>query len=117
MLGSVINGRRRGGERCRDIERRPNLDHSTQTRNSENVHFQREPFQSTMAVDHSAGGVLQVDDWIAQETNRSRKPLVKATLSPPPLLELESFDGDHTCWTKFSAWFKALIQDVVDLDY
>ena len=45
-----------------EIERRTNLDHSTQTRKSANVHFQRQPFQSSMTADRSTAVTPQVDD-------------------------------------------------------
>lgn len=69
LAGSVINpdenmeGREREvNEIVREIEIRRNLDHSTQTRSSENVHFQRQPLQKLATADGSAAVTSHVGD-------------------------------------------------------
>ena len=72
-VGSVVNLEEDAEERDRDAEEvvreiqgQTNLDHRTQTRNSDNVHFQIQPFQSTMATDRSTTVTPQDDGWIGQ---------------------------------------------------
>ena len=105
---------REAEEVVREIQGRTNLDYSTQTRNSNYVHFQRQPFQSTMTADQSTTVTPQDDGWIGQTAIQDKRTTAKATL---PALKLEPFNGDHTRWSEFAAGFKALVYDVMDADY
>ena len=105
---------REAEEVVREIQGRTNLDYSTQTRNSNYVHFQRQPFQSTMTADRSTTVTPQDDCWIGLAATQDKRTIGKATL---PALKLERFNGDHTRWSEFVAVFKALVHDVVDADY
>ena len=101
--GSVVNLEEEAEERdgeaekvVRKIQGRTNLNHRTQTRNSDDVccvYFLRQPFQSTMATDRSTTVTPQDDSWIGQAATQDRRTIAKATL---PALKLEPFNGDHT---------------------
>ena len=81
VAGSLINPEedqeraRAAEEDAGDIETGTNLDHSTQTRASENVRFQRAPFQSTMASERTTTPP-KFGDWLHETTvsPRSEKP-------------------------------------------
>ena len=106
--------RKEAEQSVREIETRRNLDHSTQAGTSENVHDQRQSFQSSPTADWSTAVVPHTDDWISRASTQRRRPLVKASLPP---LKLDPFNGDHTRWSEFSAGFKAIVHDVVESDY
>ena len=86
---------------------RTQLEKSTRTKTSENVHFRREPFQSTMTTTETP----QAEDWIDQRTVQPRRPQIPSHL---PALKLAPFEREYT---KFLEGFKTLIHDQVRSDY
>ena len=90
------------------------LENNTQTNTAGNVNFGMELFQSSLPAETSVVLETQNDDWIGQQKVLPRRPQGQVILPP---LRLELFDGNCTKWLEFSAGFKALLHDVIRLDY